>query len=103
MIFDDCFQVLSVFCPTELVVLHDQLDQSLILLDTIHDWLEIALELITRQVDLSEFVIVTDQGFSNDICRLVPHTLVSEGKAILSLGQSHLSNESLLLLIRLAW
>jgi hypothetical protein len=46
MVLDDSLQVLSVLCSTELVVLHDQLDESLVPPDSIDDWLEVALELI---------------------------------------------------------
>lgn len=86
----------------ELVVLHHELDDSLVSSYSVHDWLEVTLELVAREVNFSEVVILSDERFADDIGRLVAHALIFEAKAVFSLCQSHLSDESFRLLVRLA-
>lgn len=102
MIFDYCFKILRMVCSIELIILHDELDQPLVPPDTVHNWFEVALELIAREVDLLELVVVTDECLANDAGRLIAHALIPERESVFSLCQSHLSDESLLLLIGLA-
>lgn len=96
MILDNGFQVLSMFDTAQLVVFHDKLDQPLVLPYTLHDWLEVALELIARKINLSQLIVGADERLSDDIGRLEAHALISKGQSIFPLSQRHLSDESLL-------
>ena len=66
MILDNGFQVLGMFDSTQLIVFHDELDQPLVLPNTLHDWLEVALELIAGKIDLSQFIIGANKRSSDN-------------------------------------
>jgi len=78
VVLHDGLQVLGVLSTTQLIILHDQLDQPLVLPDAIYYCLEIALELVAGQIDLLKVVIVANESFTDDIGRLEAHSLISE-------------------------
>jgi hypothetical protein len=102
VILDDCFQVFSMLHSIELIVLHHELHDSLVSSDSVHNRLEIALELVAREINFSEVVVLADERLADDVGRLVAHALVLEAQAVLSLGQCHLRDESFSLLVRFA-
>ena len=102
VVSDNFLDVFAVLSTLQLIVAHHELDEAIVLLDTMHDLLEVRLQLIVRQVDLGEVCVAGQDLLADHDGGLVAHALVTQRDTIVSLMQLHLSGETLQLLLRLA-
>ena len=65
MVEHHLLQLEGVVDSVDLVVLHGQRDEPIILLNTLHNMSEVILELIVRQINSGEVLVASDDLFSD--------------------------------------
>lgn len=79
------------------------MDDAVVVHEAVDDDLEICLQLVRRQVDSSQVVVVRDDALRHHLSRLVPKALVFEAEFVVSLVKLHLRHKALQLLVTPSW